>query len=79
MSKMQTFDQETLHDRGIMHHFNILAALAKRDPQASCDALRADIADAADWWSQRIFSEEPEVPPTAKRGRKRKAAAEDAD
>ena len=57
MKKMQAA-QETLHDRGVMHHFNILAALAKRDPEAASAALKADIVDAAAWYKNQIFEVE---------------------
>jgi DNA-binding GntR family transcriptional regulator len=46
-----------LHDSGLMHHFNILAALAKRDPEAACAAVQADIADAAEWYKRNVFLE----------------------
>ncbi|OAJ56531.1 GntR family transcriptional regulator [Paraburkholderia ginsengiterrae] len=55
MKRMQAA-QETLHDRGVMHHFNILAALAKRDPIAAAEALKADILDAGVWYRQQILT-----------------------
>jgi len=54
MKKMQA-SQEALHDRGVMHHFNILAALAKRDPRTAAEALKSDILDAAAWYKNQIF------------------------
>lgn len=54
MGKMQAAEV-ALHDRGVMHHFNILAALAKRDPCAAAKALEADILDAAAWYKIQIF------------------------
>ncbi|RQS62189.1 GntR family transcriptional regulator [Burkholderia sp. Bp8963] len=54
MNRMQA-TQETLHDRGVMHHFNVLAALAKRDAEAASAALKADILDAAAWYKKQIF------------------------
>jgi DNA-binding GntR family transcriptional regulator len=55
MRKMQAA-QDVLHDRGVMHHFNILSALARRDPHAASEALKADILDAAAWYRAQIFN-----------------------
>ncbi|UIF87775.1 GntR family transcriptional regulator [Cupriavidus necator] len=78
MKKMQAIDYETLHDRGVMHHFNILAALARRDSQAASDAVQGDITEAADWYRERIFNavEEPVEVPRRRRGRPPKAKQE---
>jgi DNA-binding GntR family transcriptional regulator len=48
----------SLHERGIAHHYNILAALAKRDAEAVGAAMRADIIDAARWYKEQIFAED---------------------
>ncbi|WP_236702018.1 GntR family transcriptional regulator [Cupriavidus basilensis] len=71
MKQMQTA-QENLHDRGIMHHFNILAALAKRDPQAASEAVKADIIDASIWYKSQIFSPDGAPVATEPLPRKRK-------
>jgi DNA-binding GntR family transcriptional regulator len=66
---------EKLYDRGVMHHFNILAALANRDPAAASTAVQADISEAAEWYKGQLFAEgapQPESKP-ARRGRKPKA------
>jgi DNA-binding GntR family transcriptional regulator len=42
--------------RGLTHHFDILAALARRDPAAALAAVQADIADAAQWYKQQTFA-----------------------
>jgi DNA-binding GntR family transcriptional regulator len=60
MKHMHTASK-SLHDRGIAHHFNILAALAKRDPAAASEAVRADIVDAARWYKEQIFAEDGSV------------------
>ncbi|WP_175946222.1 GntR family transcriptional regulator [Burkholderia pyrrocinia] len=62
---------DSLHDRGVMHHFNILAALAKRDPDAANSAVQADIRDAAEWYKRQLFVEGALEPVPAK-SRKRK-------
>nr|WP_242431897.1 GntR family transcriptional regulator [Burkholderia ambifaria] len=54
MNRMQA-SPEALHDRGAMHHFNVLAALAKGDAEAASAALKADILDAASWYKKQIF------------------------
>lgn len=74
MKKMQAA-QETLHDRGVMHHFNILAALAKRDPGAAADALKADILDAAAWYKNQIFESEKNAETKSAAPEKRKRVA----
>ncbi|KWR90848.1 GntR family transcriptional regulator [Cupriavidus sp. IDO] len=76
MKQMQS-TREILHDRGIMHHFNILAALAKRDPQASSDAVQSDILDAAKWYKTQIFAADgtPILVPAAERKRRGRAPA----
>lgn len=63
---------DSLHDRGVMHHFNILAALAKRDPEAASAAVQADILDAAEWYKHQLFveGETAEAEPTKPRKRK---------
>jgi DNA-binding GntR family transcriptional regulator len=62
---------DSLHDRGVMHHFNILAALAKRDPAAASSAVQADILDAAEWYKNQLFVEgATEVEPPKARKRK---------
>jgi DNA-binding GntR family transcriptional regulator len=62
---------DSLHERGVMHHFDILAALAKRDPDAACKAVQADIADAGAWYKGQIFTE-GEVVSAPKPARRRK-------
>jgi DNA-binding GntR family transcriptional regulator len=67
---------EALYDRGVMHHFSILAALAKRDPEATSAALQADLRDAAEWYKGHLFAEgapKLESKPI-RRGRKPKVA-----
>jgi DNA-binding GntR family transcriptional regulator len=44
----------TLHEKGVMHHFDILAALAKRDPAAASAAVQGDILDAAQAYKQFV-------------------------
>jgi DNA-binding GntR family transcriptional regulator len=73
MKRMQS-SADSLHDRGVMHHFNILAALAKRDPAASSAAVQADILDAAEWYKGRLFVEDEAAPePDAPQRKRRKA------
>jgi DNA-binding GntR family transcriptional regulator len=48
---------ESLYDRGVIHHFSILAALAKRDPEAASAAIRNDLRDAAEWYKAQLFAE----------------------
>ena len=66
---------ESLYDRGVGHHFNILAALAKRDPAASSAAVQADIVDAAEWYKKQLFVDGEPLPESkpVRRGRKPKA------
>jgi DNA-binding GntR family transcriptional regulator len=44
-----------LNDRGTVHHEEMLAALADRDPNAMRKALCADIGDAAVWLREHIL------------------------
>lgn len=74
MTKMETA-ADSLHDRGVGHHFNILAALAKRDAAASSAAVQADILDAAEWYKKQLFVDgEPiRAPEPIRKRRKAKA------
>jgi DNA-binding GntR family transcriptional regulator len=42
---------------GMVHHFEMLAALTARDPAAAEKALRADLSVAAEWYRTTFFGE----------------------
>jgi DNA-binding GntR family transcriptional regulator len=46
-------------ERGVVHHFQLLAALSKGDADAARVALVEDIQDAAAWYREIIFETDP--------------------
>lgn len=49
-------------ERGVVHHYQLLAALSKSDAEASRAALVNDIQDAALWYREVIFDPNPGPP-----------------
>lgn len=49
----------TLPTRGAAHHFDIIAAIADRDMEGARKAVSDDIGEAAAWYRQTIFPDQP--------------------